>query len=301
MRQWPDSLPGPTQRGTRRAPFDPSIRTQMEVGAPRVRRLTQMRRQRVTLTWRFTYAEMDLFEVWHDDLAASLAGTSDDLTGWTTALSTITADTVIGPDGQLADLIVETAATGFHSADIALAGGLPDNTTTLVRATLRAQGRGFARLGLLDKAGALDSAVVDLTTGALSGATGLLSSTVQSRGNGWWRVTLTAASGVGAIPPRLRIHLFQSAALGDYPGDGVSGVAVCEVQARLVTGLDLFVRTGADGRALGAAGGAGWVLMPIPFGSGLRTVEARLEAPWSAQVIGGIGYKVTAEVEVRSA
>ena len=301
MRQWPDSLPGPTQKGTRRAPFDPSIRTQMEVGAPRVRRLTQTRRQRVTLTWRFTYAEMDLFEVWHDDLAASLAGESDHLTTWALALSTITPDALIGPDGQLADLLVETATTGFHSADIALAGGLPDNTATLVRATLRAQGRGFAHLALLDKASAVDGAMLNLATGELTGPVGLLSSTVQSRGNGWWRVTLTADSGVGVGSPRLRIRLFPTASIASYTGDGTSGVAVCEVQARLVTGFDLFVRTGADGRALGAAGGAGWVLMPIPFGSGLRTVEARFQASWSAQVIGGIGYKVTAEVEVRNA
>ncbi len=104
-----------------------------------------------------------------------------------------------------------------------------------------------------------------------------------------------------ASEPSLSVELMSDGATSSYAGDGSSALAVCEVQARLVTGYDLFVRSGAGGTALGAAGGSAWVLMPLAFGGGLRTVEARFEGPWHAEALPGLSWQVSARMEGRNA
>lgn len=67
MATWPTTLPQPIADGYMLAPEDPGIRTDMEVGAPRARRRTHARNDRVDLRWLFTDAQFATFRSWFDD------------------------------------------------------------------------------------------------------------------------------------------------------------------------------------------------------------------------------------------
>ena len=121
FRRWPDTLPAAIEAGYGLRPVDQSIRTEMEVGQRRLRRITTARRDRVQLAWRMTDTEFEAFRAWHGDEVRSLAGASDSLAGWSTTEAAITAGGgVAGPDGQNSDRIVESAGWAVRSASLGL-------------------------------------------------------------------------------------------------------------------------------------------------------------------------------------
>lgn len=299
-RCWPDTLPGVIGPGYSLSPVDQSIRTDMEVGARRLRRISAARGDSVAVAWKFNDTEMTAFRAWHGDEPWSLTGDSDDLSAWSLLNASVSTDAGVGPAGQLVDHLIEAGVAGFHRAQHALPTVM-DNDIVQVSATLKSAGRDKARLGLLDRSGTLLSVKINLANGTLAGAAGIVSSAIRGRGNGWWRVTITADAGTGAGEAATRIQPRDAGGNSTYTGDGVSGIAVCEMNTRLVTGYDLFLATGAPGKVRGAAGGSAWVLMPLAFGGGLKTVEARFEEPFRAQVLSGLGWHVTSRLEVRNA
>lgn len=74
MADFPATLPAPNVSGYRLQPVEPTVRTDMEVGAPRVRRRTRARNDQISLEWLFTSAEMATFRTWFDDDATGAAG-----------------------------------------------------------------------------------------------------------------------------------------------------------------------------------------------------------------------------------
>lgn len=65
MATWPTYLPAPLLAGYESTPDEPILRTNMESGAPRARRMFSAIPETITLGWVFTLAEMALFEAWH--------------------------------------------------------------------------------------------------------------------------------------------------------------------------------------------------------------------------------------------
>jgi len=300
MRAWPDTLPGPAKVGYRLSPAEQSLRTDMEVGAKRVRRLSSARRDSVQVTWRMPDVQFAAFRVWHGDELWSLAGDSDSLADWTFGGATLAANALVGPDGALADRIVETLATGVHQ--VVLPGiAAPSGSTLVFHVTLKAAGRGWARVGYVTRDEQLWFVPVNLTTGAPGAVTGLFTASVESRGDGWWRVTLTGPAGVGAFDPVLWIGAQSDAVTNSYAGSGTAALSVCEICARVATGQDQFLRTGADGRALGAAGGSAWFFVNLAFGGDLQLVEARFEGPFEAEASAGLNWEISGRLEVRNA
>ncbi|MDO9524981.1 MAG: hypothetical protein Q7J57_05500 [Gemmobacter sp.] len=302
LRRWPDTLPGPIEPGYQLTPADQALRTEMEVGPKRLRRITRARRDELTLAWKFTDAEFDAFRAWHGDEPRSLAGASDDLTGWTGIGATRGADTALGPGDALADRVTEDASTGLHYLETSLGAAAVAGRDMICHATLKSAGRPVARFGMVTRAGVLAHASIDLATGSFVGVqSGLASRGITNRGDGWWRIALAVPTGAGPTTPRLRVQLMSDALTTSYPGGGATGADVCEVGARLRTGADLFLRSDAAGDVLGAAGGTGWFLKDLAFGGGFKTVEARFTEPFNAQVLPGLGWHVTAKLEVRNA
>lgn len=300
-RRWPDTLPGIIEPGFDLSPVDQSIRSDMEVGPKRLRRISVARADTVKAGWKLTDREMAAFRAWHGDEAWSLAGASDDVTGWAETNAAVTADAVAGPALQLADMIVEDMSSGQHRIDRTLTGPLDGDEVALV-ASLQAAGRSAVRIGLLDRAGVFQSVDLNLASGALTAVeAAILSCEASARGASWWRVILRVEAGTGIDDPKFRITLKDGSGNTTYTGDGSSGVSICEVNARVATGYDLFLATDADGNAVGAAGGSAWFQMPLPLGGGFGTVEARFEAPFSAKVLSGLGWHVTGQLEVRNA
>lgn len=299
--RWPDTLPGPSIPSFSLSPVDPSVRTPMEVGAQRVRRRTFSRLDHATMEWRMTDTQFKAFRAWYEGLAVSLSGASDTLAGWTLLSATVNTGAALSPDLVAVDRLKETTANTQHSASLNLPGAAFDNITLWACATINAAGRTKARVQLVDRAGAANFVDIDLTTGALSNATGLLTYTAQARGNGWWRVTITDNSGTGSAVPILRINALDATGTLSYAGDVTKGLDICELQARIATGYDLFVPAAADGTGLGANGGSAWFFTSIAAGGGLTWAEARFTGPYKAPAQPGLIRIVSAEVEVRNA
>lgn len=302
MRRWPDTLPSPFQEGYAIDLFDQAIRSDMEVGERRARRITRARRDDVALSLRLTDPEFKAFRAWLGDEPWSLAGPSDDLSGWTASEAAVVADARLGPDWLPVDRVVESVATAVHEIRRAFSQVPADDEVVSVAATCRDAGRGWARLRVVGRNAATTAfATLDLATGAVASQSGCLQVEVKDRGAGWWRLALTGSVGAGAAAPTLRVALMAGPTLSVYAGDGASGVDVCEVNARRGPTLDLVLPTQGDGSAWGAAGGTGWFRAPLAFGGGVRFVEARPIGRFRAVMGQGFNWDVSGSLEVRDA
>lgn len=152
---------------------------------------------------------------------------------WTKSASSITANTVVSPDGTLnADKLVEDATSAAHF--------VRQNFTSTVGVTyvssiyLKAAERTSAFVIHYD--GSVFAGVsVNLSTGALSAPpvpTGLTdasaTSTITSVGNGWYRVSVSRAQ-VSTTTTQLRVAL-QNGSNDVYTGDGTSGIYIWGAQ-----------------------------------------------------------------------
>lgn len=299
MRRWPDVLPTPSFPGFGLTPYDAVLRTDFEVGAARVRRTTMARADKISCAWLFSDAEMAAFRSWFDDLPVSVAGDSDDLRGWDASAATLSIAPLTGPDGCLATRILQTGAVASHGASRAFPDLARNNLDVVAYVSIASASTGFARIRWTDRAGVSIDVNINLASGAVTDAAAVVDA-VTARGASYWRLRLDLSTGIGAADPRLALIVMVSADAEEFGGSGRS-IDVCEVMVRERTGFDLFVRSGSDGRASGAAGGSAWVEMPIATGGGFSFVETRFVGPWSAQGGAGLEWSVTATVESRNA
>lgn len=76
MAAWPGTLPLPQSDGYQIAPVDQTARTDMEFGAPRSRRRTAARNDKVTLNWQMEDAQVAIFRTWFDNPAEAAGGSA---------------------------------------------------------------------------------------------------------------------------------------------------------------------------------------------------------------------------------
>ena len=74
MATWPATLPAPLLPGYQLAPIDPVSRTDMESGAPRARRRTYARNDRLQVSWIFNDTQMAAFRTWFESDAEAAGG-----------------------------------------------------------------------------------------------------------------------------------------------------------------------------------------------------------------------------------
>lgn len=148
---------------------------------------------------------------------------------WTKGNSTITADSVVAPNGTTtADTLVENTATNTHRF-IRAFNFVAGDTYTLSVYVKEQSARDFALILPSTQFGGLTGVgVFDTTTGDVLSATGGVVAASESVGNGWFRVSITKAATVsssGSYELRLSNGLNTS-----YLGDGVSGAYVWGAQ-----------------------------------------------------------------------
>ncbi len=151
---------------------------------------------------------------------------SEDFTNavWTKSASSITADTVVAPDGTLTgDKLVENTATSRHFVSTTLT--LTANTVYTLSVYMKAGERTTATFGNSSTANWVGgvSIVVNLATGVITTGTG----TIQSVGNGWYRVSITQTFGPANANGGMIIDLQTTAG---YTGDGYSGIYIWGAQ-----------------------------------------------------------------------
>ena len=89
MATWPATLPSPVKASYSINMQDQCVRTDMEVGNPRVRRRTAARIDLIDISWIFTDAEMATFRAWYEDSSTGISGGA----GW------FTIDLAVGETG----------------------------------------------------------------------------------------------------------------------------------------------------------------------------------------------------------
>jgi hypothetical protein len=299
-RRWPDSLPVPVGRGYRIDLADMARRTEFEV-AVRARRITTTRRDRPTLAARLTDAEFAALRAWWGDEAWSLAGASDSLAGWTFSAASRTAGGAMGPDGVPCDILREDGSTGEHHAQVALAapGWTAGDRATAVLSLLPV-GRSQARVGLVGRDGVQRRVDVNVALRTVLALDADVEAAVSPVG-AWTRVRITAPIGTGAAPVRLRVTAME-AGLASFPGGDGPALGVGQINARRgQREQGVFVPTGADGTALGAAGGSAWFFCPIAVGGGYVRRAVLPLGPLSAEPLPSLAWEFTLPVEARDA
>lgn len=302
IRRWPDTLPPASFPGFNLRPRDQSRRTDMEVGPKRRRRLTFAELEVVTAPFRFDAAQMSAFKDWYYDRRVSISGASDTLAAWGTANAIVAQAQSLSPDLVAVDRIAETAVDGQHNAWANLPEAAANGLPLALTATMRAAGRSLVRFILVGRDGVYHSVTANLTSGLLTGQTGLPSAIrMIPRNNGWHRVSFEASVGTGLAIPFWAIELLDGNGANSYAGIDGAGVDVCEVQARVRTGQDLFVPCDADGYALGAAGGTAWFKIALATDGREVSLEANMDEMWNAQIGEALSGEVTLTMEVRNA
>lgn len=299
MRHWPDTLPNPLGPGYEMTPADPFLRTDMEVGPARQRRLTSARMDRVQAVWQFSPLEFTAFRAWFEDADWSLAGDSDDLSTWTRqGVTWAPGQSLVPVTAMAAGRMLETATSGEHGHSRAVPG-LTSGATAHVTLSARAAGRSLLRVTLTGRDGTVRACDIDLATASVAWAGGATTAQVQDRGDGWVRILLTVPAGIGPSAATLRLSLLQAPGVTSYTGNPAAGVDLAEVNLRSEAGL--YLPTGSDGRARGLAGGGAWAFVPVWTGGVFKPQETRLEGMFSVELLPGLNTRVSAPLEVRLA
>jgi hypothetical protein len=155
-----------------------------------------------------------------------------DNASWTKTASSITANTIVAPDGALTgDALIENTATAEHV--LIQTATTASNSARSFSVYAKAAGRSVIRLLFDRDAGFTDYclAIFDLASGTVvsasnagtgSGAAG----TIVAVGNGWYRCTLTGTPST-TVGTTLRNIVYLQATSGggtNYTGNGYSGV-----------------------------------------------------------------------------
>jgi hypothetical protein len=152
---------------------------------------------------------------------------------WSKTDSSITANTIVAPDGTLTgDKLVEDTANGAHTFSQSLSATAQSYTLSIY--VKKAERKYFQIFGRRDGTN-YNGAMIDLDTGTVSAPTrpsttsNASTTTVTSVGNGWWRVAMTysyTTTGTTVI----FFALTDGSQAYSYTGDDYSGVYIWGAQ-----------------------------------------------------------------------
>jgi len=204
---------------------------------------------------------------------------SEDFTNavWTKSASSITANTIVAPDGTLTgDKLVENTATSRHFVTTTLT--LTANTVYTLSVYMKAGERTTASFGNSSTANWVGGAtiVVNLATGVITSGTG----TIQSVGNGWYRVSITQTFGPANANGGMIIDLQTTAG---YTGNGYSGIYIWGAQLEAGAFATSYIPTVASQVTRSADNAS---MTGTNFSSWFNAINGTLFAEYSAVVSG---------------
>jgi hypothetical protein len=155
-----------------------------------------------------------------------------DNAAWTKTNSSITANTIVAPDGTLTgDKFVEDTSTGNHI--VQEAASFTAGTIYTLSVYFKAAERTSIRILLA--ATAFGSAIAwrfNLTNGAATPVSGTAGTTAAATlvGNGWYRCAITTFAATATASSSPQIYLENAANVVSYTGDGYSGIYIWGAQ-----------------------------------------------------------------------
>lgn len=156
-----------------------------------------------------------------------------DNAAWTKSNSSITANTIVSPDGTVdADKLVEDTATSSHGIFSATAPTTTIGVVYTVTVFAKKAERNF--LQIFFTGGHVTGnprANYDLNAGTLGTVDSEITATITAVGNGWYRCVATVTAATTALRPFLHLVTSSSAARNEsYTGDGYSGIYIWGAQ-----------------------------------------------------------------------
>ena len=154
-----------------------------------------------------------------------------DDSAWTKTRSSITANTIIAPDGTLtADKLVEDATTGEHqvSRATAITSGVRFSFSCFVKSAERT----IARLAFSTGGASIEigTATYNLVSQAIVTSGTVFATTIQDVGNGWFKISAVTSQSTGTGSPTFSITLVSTGTTTNYTGDGTSGLYIWGAQ-----------------------------------------------------------------------
>jgi hypothetical protein len=151
-----------------------------------------------------------------------------DNAAWTKSATTITANTIIAPDGALTgDKLVEDTANTSHS--VTRSQGVTTGASYALTVYAKAAERSFFRLQSFNATSDAENAVFNLATGTIVSQSGTSASTITPVGNGWYRCSVILINDTDTSSA-FSINLFSDATTSSYTGDGYSGIYIWGAQ-----------------------------------------------------------------------
>ena len=157
---------------------------------------------------------------------------------WTKSRSSITANTIVAPDGTLTgDKLVEDTATGSHTVRNATSVTIVSGTTLTASVFVKAAEGAFVIVGIGDGGGInISRTTFNLSTGVIDSSANAAANVsvpipvITPVGNGWYRCAVTAT--VTGVTTAQQWIFKGSNATGaaNYTGDGISGIYIWGAQ-----------------------------------------------------------------------
>ena len=166
-----------------------------------------------------------------EEQRTNLATYSADLSNaaWTKTNTTITADTIVAPDGTLTgDKILENATTATHT--IYDSFSVTSGTAYTYSGYFKAGERSIFQIACY-AVGLVYTAEFDLNALTVTNRTGTGSATITAVGNGWYRCTATMTATSTASGAGIQINLCSAASTSNYAGNTSFGIYAWGFQA----------------------------------------------------------------------
>lgn len=151
---------------------------------------------------------------------------------------TYNSDIFSGAVVQAADGLIEDATAANTHLMQQSSSGIAPSVAQSFSVYLRAQGRRYVQLNMVDNASAGNGVSVyfDLQTATVQGAANAgsginASGSITSAGNGWIRCTLSGTPNNTGTTTLYTVYLSQTGSSTTYSGDGISGVRIWGAQA----------------------------------------------------------------------
>ena len=212
-----------------------------------------------------------------------------DNAAWTKTTASITANTVVSPDGALTgDKLIEDTNNAVHRVERTVTISASTAYTFSFYAKAAERSVVYSRN---DSTGANANAAFDLTNGTVQFQGSGQTASISSVGNGWYRCIVTATSGVGVTSGNFRISLSNAAVSNDsavtYTGNGFDGLFIWGAQLEAGAFPTSYIPTVASQQTRNADAA---LMLGANFASWYNPGEGTLYAEGVIPFVGGSGF-----------